>query len=619
MVCERLLTNGQVVVRAGWLLPLKFGPTAPNLVMRQIAGAAVLEDMRCPEKTLPDRTSGMGAASPMAVAAALVCCVFLLRLPSLFLRHELNPDESQMLAQGMKFLVDPVPWRAVDPTTSGPINSWLISVLLLAGFKPGYVLAHILATTLITFQVLTAYRTLLHLTTRALSAIAVLPMVLFYGLASEANFLHYSSELLPALVLALGFLCFVKWLQLGPSPSFRTTLVFLSGFAFGFAPWCKLQAAPIAGVVGLVVLAAMAIREPGPRRRLRNIVVFLAGTLLPAGIILGAVVHSGVARDFWISYVSGNFAHAGQTTLTALLLRCATVLLLSAQTLPLFLIDILAAAFFVHRIRWEGGGKFTERELWILGSIVLYLCASLFAVSRPITNFDHYQVFLVQPMTYLAAVLVDRDLRPSLSRLVRPGLGAGFALVIALIVVSVWAMNGVRYAHYATKTYETTHPRQDSNERIAAVVRNIAKTRPASSLAIWGWAPGVYVLTGIPPATRDADMSVVITRGPLQGYYRQRFLSDFRRTMPDLFIDAVASGTYMWNPGYNDWTENDGYESYGEVRRFVDANYVLVGKLRLRPGGKPVRFFARSARTRLISPNSKEMFSVHNPVDEIFR
>jgi hypothetical protein len=552
--------------------------------MKQSAGAVIFGDIRHPQKALLEHIPGIRASSPTAVAAVLVGVLFLLRLPSLLLPFELNPDESQMLAQGMKFLADPVPWRAVDSTTSGPMNSWLISLLLLAGFKPGYVLAHLLATALMCLQVFVAYRTLLHLTSRTVAALAGLPMVLFFGLASEANFLHYSSELLPALFLALGFLCFVKCLQTGAEDNGRkrAVLIFLSGLAFGSAPWCKLQALPIAGVLGVAVLAATLHRERSPHRRIRHVAAFFAGALLPACVILSAVVHAGVARDFWTSYILGNFAHAGRKTLAAILADCAGVLF-SAQILPLFLTDVLAAVFFIHRIRQPGGRNFPELERWILGGVLLYTGAALFAVCRPPTNFDHYQILLLQPMTYLAAVLVNRDL--SFSR---------FAAPVALAIVLAWCANGLRYAHYVTEvTQETTHRRQDSNEKIAAEVGEIARSHPVGSLAIWGWAPGVYVLSGIPPATRDADMSVVITRGPLQGYYRQRFFDDLRREMPDLFIDAVARGTYMWNPGYNNWTENDGYESYGEVRRFIDANYVLVKELRLRPGAKPVRFFAR--------------------------
>ena len=44
--------------------------------------------------------------------------------------NELNPDESQMLAQAMRFVSHPVPWRDVDGTTSGPLNSLLLTVPL---------------------------------------------------------------------------------------------------------------------------------------------------------------------------------------------------------------------------------------------------------------------------------------------------------------------------------------------------------------------------------------------------------------------------------------------------------------------------------------------------------
>ena len=129
----------------------------------------------------------------------------------------------------------------------------------------------------------------------------------------------------------------------------------------------------------------------------------------------------------------------------------------------------------------------------------------------------------------------------------------------------------------------------DSNERIAAVVREIQRTHPVRSLAIWGWAPGVYVLTEIPPATRDAIGFPAINPGPLQGYFRARFVSDLRVKMPDLFIDAVAPDAFMWRG----WTENDGYESDPQLRKFIEDNYILVDQLTLVKGAKPIRFFAR--------------------------
>jgi hypothetical protein len=54
----------------------------------------------------------------------------------------------------------------------------------------------------------------------------------------------------------------------------------------------------------------------------------------------------------------------------------------------------------------------------------------------------------------------------------------------------------------------------------------------------------------------------------------------------------VVRGAIMW-PFPPMWTEDDGYESDPELRKFIDENYVLVDELTLQPGAKPVRFFAR--------------------------
>ena len=109
-------------------------------------------------------------------------------------------------------------------------------------------------------------------------------------------------------------------------------------------------------------------------------------------------------------------------------------------------------------------------------------------------------------------------------------------------------------------------------------------------MAIWGWAPGVYVLTGI--ASRNPRHRLTyrqMSQGPLQEYFRARFLRDLREKTPDLFIDAVAPDAFMWRG----WTENNGYESDPQLRKFIEDNYILVDELTLVKGAKPIRFFAR--------------------------
>jgi len=166
-------------------------------------------------------------------------------------------------------------------------------------------------------------------------------------------------------------------------------------------------------------------------------------------------------------------------------------------------------------------------------------------------------------------------------------LAAGILLFLLAFTATVYVRYAVQYVHLMQAISELPYRQADSNQRIVAVVRDISKTRPVRSVAIWGWAPGVYVLTGIPPATRDAIGFSVITKGPYQQYFQDRFLGDLRSNPPDMFIDAVAVGAFLWW----DWTANDGYESDPDVRKFVDDNYLPAGQLTLLKGEKPVRFF----------------------------
>src|SRR6266849_6242247 len=64
--------------------------------------------------TLLQRLSGFAFLSPVIVSAILLGCLVWMRLPSIVFPHELNVDESQWLSQGMKFLQDPRPWKAVE-------------------------------------------------------------------------------------------------------------------------------------------------------------------------------------------------------------------------------------------------------------------------------------------------------------------------------------------------------------------------------------------------------------------------------------------------------------------------------------------------------------------------
>jgi hypothetical protein len=517
---------------------------------------------------------------------AVVVWVFLLRLPAVFWPQEMNVDESQMLSQGMKFLVDPIPWRSVDGTSGGPLNSYLLSFFLLLGFPPGYALLHAVAAVLAGLQVALAHRSLSRLAPGKPVGWCLLPMILVFGVLGNREFLFYSSEMLPTLLLASGFHGFVVWLdpRCERHPAAEARLLFLTGACLGAAPWCKMQALPITGVLGLAVFVTvlnsrrwlgspLSPRLPGA--------AFVAGAFAPAALILGPVALAGAFKDFWSSYIRGNLTYAGGFDAARTFDNFCE--LLSYPELWGFLTMLLIATGLALLDRRRSKTPPSPREWVLLGSSTLFFLAALFAVCRPMGMYPHYATFLLYPLTLLGgASLVKRmglpasgGWTPSLP-LRRAGVG------LALAILSVPA--GMRLREIRGQEMPP-----DSNELLAAEVLKLRRERPVRGLTVWGWAPGVHVLTGMPPATRDAIGHFVISPGSMQNYFRQRFMDDLRREMPDVFIDAVARGALIWW----DWTENSGYESDPSLKQFVEDQYDLYASVTLTRGHKPARIFVR--------------------------
>jgi hypothetical protein len=570
-------------------------------------------------------------SSPVSVAALLVTCTFLLRLPAALLPVELNVDESQAVSQAMKFLLDPRPWISVDGQTWGPLNSYLITAFLLLGFKPGFVLAHLLADILVCLEVLLAYLTLRRIVSEKAALFGGSLMAFVYGFTTRLDYLHYAGELLPTVLLATGFYVLVLYFYCPTEAPVgrRASLVFLSTLALGAAPWCKLQAAPISAALGVMLLLAICRFEPSSgAAKYKVIAAFLAGSGLTTFVILAVIVRSGAVKDFWYSYILGNLQYSTHNGF----IKSIAANMIIVRISPVSLILAIAACLLTYIAFNRSVNIPVGRSRWIAGAILVYVCAAEFSVCRVRYLFPHHTLFLIPPFIYAVAMLADygKIFEWSAGRYLssRWKSGVSFGLVsITIVLLSTYVLgyfsmllrlgdarhlqqgSGVATADAEPGTVSggaageildwvgvaarSIAPGQwalsDSNQRIAAELSDMNLTRPVRTLAVWGWSPGVHVVSGAPSATRDANALFQLQKGSLQQYYRTRYVNDLRVSEPDVFIDAVSRSTFMWN----DWTEADGYESMPELRSFVDANYVMVRQVALQPGSKPVRIFAR--------------------------
>ena len=138
-----------------------------------------------------------------------------------------------MLAPALRFLSHPLPWRDVDGTTSGPLNSLFLTVPLWFGAPSTWETGRLVLFACNCTVVLLLYFSLRRFITRAEAQFALIPLMLFYGFTTSSDFTHYSSETLPSLLLAACFYLLAKQWTSGPSV---TTMAHLGNVARRTSP-----------------------------------------------------------------------------------------------------------------------------------------------------------------------------------------------------------------------------------------------------------------------------------------------------------------------------------------------------------------------------------------------
>jgi hypothetical protein len=188
---------------------------------------------------------------------------------------------------------------------------------------------------------------------------------------------------------------------------------------------------------------------------------------------------------------------------------------------------------------------------------------------------------------FLARAMVDEPLASEARS--KPGSRA-WLLVFVIFVTGLQCYKVPLFVHGVAM--HILHAEAPGESGIAKYASEVVERK--DSLSVWGWMPAYYIETGLMPATRDAIGHYVISKGPYQNYFRQRYLADLTRSRPALFIDAVAGNTFRW-----DWSDAEKHECFPELARFIDDNYSLwLSIQRTNQGviGSPVRVYLLKER-----------------------
>lgn len=516
------------------------------------------------------RERGRNASPPTHTGArggawldALVLLAFLLawRWPYLLVAHDINPDESQLIAGALTLAHDPVFWRSVDGTTSGPLNFYALLPIVWLGAPLDYFTARLLGLLLVWTGLFACHRLLVNTYGRAVAALAVLPATVFFATATAPDFIHYSSE-----HLAIALVAGAAWLLArAPTRSASDVHLWAACFLAGAAPWAKLQTAPISiALIGWACWQALTVPPAGREERRSRTTNILLAAVVPTVVAISAILATGQLEAAVRRYVLHNVLYVGATSPGLSSLGRLWIEAIPKGTFSLFLLGVIVPLLggAIVAIRRQA----RPQPLWLAGGALT--AAALVAVLVPRREFLHYLLLMVVPLTVWAGAAVGEwwhGLRTARSRRI-----VALALVItgAVIPITIRSLQPEPFVfgHFAD---HWRHPRVAES----AIARDL--TEPGDPIAIWGWANHIYVESGRPQATRDAHSLWSIAPNAQQDYHRSEWLGDFVRNRPVVFLDAVGPGSFA----YTDRSLH-GHEIFPALADHVREHYALLVDLR---------------------------------------
>ncbi|MEI8175490.1 MAG: hypothetical protein WCG78_01335, partial [Candidatus Omnitrophota bacterium] len=308
----------------------------------------------------------------------------------------LNPDEPQFIAGAVRLLHDPVFWRSVDGTTSGPLNIYPLTLPAFLGFKLEYASSRLVGLALIISSVICLYYSLRVLYGRTVARLGVLPVASCVAFMRYYDYVHYSSEHVSIAILSGALLLICRY-HVRSRVSGRAAPLFFIGLLLGAVPYAKLQAVPAAFLFACAALHSTWVYSPGKQAFLRR-----AGALALGGIFFSVIVGIILCRFslwelFMVSYIRHNvfYAHAANGFFFNSL-QGLYMMVVVADTRPLFFLLLCALIGSVILIIKKKG---------ILSAVHMYafanLCGAFYGVTYPGRPFGHYLLFLLIPAGFL--------------------------------------------------------------------------------------------------------------------------------------------------------------------------------------------------------------------------
>lgn len=466
----------------------------------------------------------------------MTSAIFLSKYPSFFNLRQWNIDETQMIIQARMFSRGLLPWIGVDTTTSGPLNSLILTLPSIFGFEISYFTARLSASALLAGTMGLAYLRSSKSSpkTAALAFLMASALVFFktWPFLDEYYSLH-----LPL------FLIMISWYLWEKNPT-------AAMFVLGLTPWSKLQILPLA-----LVLAYFIYTEQNSYGRRKALIAALLPSICV--ILFLGLIHG--IKDFFYSYILMAFLYGPKFSSPGNLvhkfyLKHSIYFTPSIESfLDLYGIYLLSGFALILYFIYRSKLSLRERRFWICTFISL---ATMIFLPRT------YLVFYLGLLIPVVPILLARlfEFQPGNQQKV---LGLSFCILLFSL--------HFRHEFFLRDSLAKNYERKAKLPYQGEIHRLLQSTDRPRGLAVWGWAPEFYYSSDTLPATRDAIVQFPLVDWPLREYYRERFLADLKSGNPRYFLDAVGARAVFF-----DNRSESSHDVFPKLQEYINSNYKLV-------------------------------------------
>ena len=468
-----------------------------------------------------------------------IAFIWIARLPILQFALALDPDEAQFSANAMRIWAGGMNWDNLDSTSSGPLNSAVLAWPYLMGLDVTLATTRIMGTAIVCIMLIMLFLGIRHISSTETAVLSSYPLFIFYATISHTQIAHYNSQNLSLMLLSVGVYGYLRIIGDQPVEKGRSSILLLSGFSLGLIPFAKLQAAPLAVLVGLALIAAI-FCLPG-REKWKQVTLVSCGAIVPSLMFLLPLLVRGEFHHFIKSYLLYAVYYVDKPLSMEGFFRFARSNAffwdVCCSYAAIFGISLVFCFFFQNSI--------AAAKKWAVGLAALSIPVAWFCIVLSGREFLHYLLLLLPSLALFAGAFNAIGSDAFLVRMRSVRLQRAIHIVVSLAVMAALIPAGI-VENQNNPGYRNGEFRDGLTFKSPRLMQWL-ETKKSDSLLVWGWMPQWYLSTGMTPATRETQNYIQIDSHFPKDYYRERLIQDFNKSHPDFVLDAVAPNSFYYS------------------------------------------------------------------------